>query len=352
MKNLSLILLTIFGLVIFTSCEDDLGPVANSDPGAPELSTPESGDTYTLSQDEADETLFTLEWSKSDFGFDAAVTYTIEMAEEGTDFENPIEIGEVNETSFEITVGDMNNELLAAGFPADQEASVEIRVKGEVSDSMDPEYSDPITLTFTPYFVEVDYPSIYVPGGYQSASGYGNDWTPEDAPALASPDDNDRYEGYVYVADDDSEFKFTNERNWDDGDWGMSDTEGELESPGNNIPADAGYYKINVDLNNMTYELLNTDWGVIGDATPGGWDEDTDMEYDLDEKVWSVELELTEGEIKFRANDTWDDIDYGDNDADGTLNPGGDNIAVDDAGTYTIEMDLSQQPYRYTLTQN
>lgn len=61
MKNLSLILLTIFGLVIFTSCEDDLGPVANSDPGAPELSTPESGDTYTLSQDEADETLFTLE---------------------------------------------------------------------------------------------------------------------------------------------------------------------------------------------------------------------------------------------------------------------------------------------------
>lgn len=355
MKNLSLIFVALFGLVIFASCEDDLGPVANSDPGAPTITSPESGDSFVLTEDEADDML-TMEWSKPDFGFDAAATYTVEMAMEGTDFDSPTEIAEVNDTSLEISVEEMNNTLLSAGLPADQESGVEIRVAATASDSVDESTtSDPVAVSYTPYFVEVDYPSVYVPGDYQSSSGYGSDFEPADAPALYSPDDNDEYEGYVYMANDGALFKITPERSFDEGDYGSDNNDGTLNEGtlDNNIEVEnSGYYKINVDLNDMTYELLDTEWGVLGDATPNGWEsDDHDMEYDSDEKVWSVELELTEGELKFRANDTWDDIDYGDNDGDGTLDAGGDNIVVEEAGTYTIEMDLSQQPYRYTLIQ-
>lgn len=97
------------------------------------------------------------------------------------------------------------------------------------------------------------YPEIYVPGGFQAASGYDNDWSPADAPALISENSDDVYTGLVYFASPGAEYKFTAERNWDEG-WGGED--GELDSAGPNlvIPA-SGVYQITVDLNNLTYTV-------------------------------------------------------------------------------------------------
>lgn len=98
------------------------------------------------------------------------------------------------------------------------------------------------------------FPEIYVPGGYQAASGYTNDWSPADAPALISENNDDVYTGQVYFAAAGTEFKFTAERNWDDGDWGGAD--GEIDSDGPNITIpQAGVFNITVDLNTMTYTL-------------------------------------------------------------------------------------------------
>ncbi|HOY51710.1 MAG TPA: RagB/SusD family nutrient uptake outer membrane protein, partial [Prolixibacteraceae bacterium] len=171
----------------------------------------------------------------------------------------------------------------------------------------------------------VAYPVIYVPGGYQSGSGYSaGDWSPGDAPQLASVSSDDKYEGYIYFAAD-AEFKFTAGPSWDLN-WGDDGANGTLEQNGANLKATAGYYKINVDLNTMTYSLVKTDWGLIGDATPGGWDTDTNMEYDPVTKMWKLIVELGSGGYKFRANDGWD-INLGDTGADGILEYGGDNIA-------------------------
>lgn len=98
------------------------------------------------------------------------------------------------------------------------------------------------------------FPEIYVPGGYQGASGYTNDWSPADAPALISVNSDDVYSGEVYFASAGAEFKFTAARNWDDGDWGGVD--GQISSDGSNLVIpQAGVYSITVDLNEMTYEL-------------------------------------------------------------------------------------------------
>lgn len=54
-----------------------------------------------------------------------------------------------------------------------------------------------------------------------------------------------------------------------------------------------------------------TSIGLIGDATPGGWDADTNMVQDpVDTNAWTLTIELTDGKVKFRANDLWDD-DWG-----------------------------------------
>lgn len=350
MKNLIISLIAIFGLLVFTSCEDSMGPQVNSGGEAPSLSSHSGGENFVLNEEDADEELFTLSWEAPDFGFNAAVTYYIEMDVDGSDFEDPVTFAQTNSTSISMTVGEVNNRLNVAGVPFGVESEVPMRIRAHVSEDVKDRISEVFVFAFTPYEIIIEFPEIYVPGGYQSASGYTADWSPADAPALASVNSNDRYEGYVYFAADNQEFKFTAERNWNDGDWGGS--EGSLEPGGGNLLVEnAGYYKINVDLNNLTYALLATDWGLIGDATPGGWDADTDLTYDPADKVWRLTVDLTAGEIKFRANDAWD-LNYGSDNADGTLAAGAGNIPIEEAGNYTVELDLSGPIYRYSLELN
>ncbi len=195
----------------------------------------------------------------------------------------------------------------------------------------------------------MQYPEIYVPGGYQVAGGYSEgDWAPDAAPALASVSSDENYEGYIWFAADNSEYKFTQDPNWDVN-WGDDNNDGTLEPNGANLIApEAGMYKINVNLNNFSYTAVKTDWGLIGDATPGGWDNDTDMEFDPETKQWQLIVELGSGAIKFRANDDWD-INLGDTGMDGVLEYGGDNISVEEPGRYLITLSLGTPDYTYTL---
>jgi hypothetical protein len=94
---------------------------------------------------------------------------------------------------------------------------------------------------------------------------------------------------------------------------------------------------------------------LIGDATPGGWDTDTPMTYDVDNHVWTVTLDLKVGDIKFRANGTWA-LNYGSNNNEGKtvgkLQEGGENIHVKKAGNYTVILNLDHTVYKYKLEKN
>jgi hypothetical protein len=189
---------------------------------------------------------------------------------------------------------------------------------------------------------KADYPVIYVPGSYQ-------DWDPTNTETvLASKLSDNTYEGYLYFPTANTEFKFTTGPNWDVN-YGDVGADGTLELEGDNIvAAEPGYYKINVDMNALTYTIEKTDWGIIGDATPGGWDSDQMMTYDPTSKLWTITLDLTAGSFKFRANNAWD-INLGDTGADGILDYGGDNILITQSGTYMISLKLGIPDYTYVI---
>ncbi|MDZ7660091.1 SusE domain-containing protein [Fodinibius sp.] len=194
------------------SCDkSELGPVANTtNPGSPSITTPESGQSYTLTEENANDTLITIEWSKPDYGFKSAPSFKIHMDSTGHNFEDPVQIANTSRTSFSLTVGEMNSTLLGAGYPFGEPLSLDFRVIATLSDSVGQQVSDPITLEIQAYSVCQYCPTIYVPGGYQSASGYGSNWTPGDAPALTTVSGQDVYEGYVYMASfRRNQFKFT-----------------------------------------------------------------------------------------------------------------------------------------------
>jgi hypothetical protein len=275
------------------------------------------------------------------------------MDKQGNNFADPINLGSVNATlKLGVSVSDLNAKLLPLLFdPKVPEAlPMEFRIKalvkdnnGATIDSIKPVYSGVTQQSITPYYVPIVYPLLNVPGSYQG-------WNPADSvTTIASVKSNDKYEGYMWFPAS-TEFKYA-KGSWD-ANWGDNNADGSLEKDGANIvAAEEGYYKLNVDLVGLTHTFLKTTWGVIGSATPTGWDSDTDMTYDAANKVWTVTMDLTAAEIKFRANNSWD-LNYGDDGGNGSLEAGGANIVVPSAGNYTITLNLSNPVYKYKLQKN
>ncbi|WP_452225090.1 SusE domain-containing protein [Lacinutrix chionoecetis] len=172
-------------------------------------------------------------------------------------------------------------------------------------------------------------------------SGY-NDWG-------ASPDGKFYYD---YVTDTfkvgirlvDGEIKFRQNNEWNI-DFGDNGADGTLDAGGDNIPVTAGHYVITLDFNASTYSIETADlYGIVGSGY-NDWGATQDFTLTpLSNDIWVGDIvTLIDGEIKFRVNDAWDS-DFGDNGADGTLDAGGDNIAVT-AGNYRIKLDLANGTY-------
>lgn len=172
-------------------------------------------------------------------------------------------------------------------------------------------------------------------------SGY-NDWGAfEDAPFYTTSTDG-IYVAYVNLMD--GEIKFRENNDWANN-YGDTDVDGTLDAGGDNIVVTAGDYKITMDLNDNTYTIEEYSWGVVGSGYNdwGGAGPDAKFFYDYTTDTFKVGVELMDGEIKFRMNNEWT-TDFGDTGADGTLDPGGDNIAVT-AGYYMIALDFNAGTY-------
>jgi len=201
-----------------------------------------------------------------------------------------------------------------------------------------------------------------LPGDYVGASYPGSglaDWSPDKSPQVISTiAAGDKLEGYVYMANGTNNWKFASQLNWDGPNYANNDGNGVLE-PGkldpnakNNIASSKGYYKINADATAMTYTAVATNWGIIGDATPGGWGAQTDMVYDPSAKTFSLPIHLTSGgNIKFRGTSDWG-VNYGSVTVDGKLDTkDNNNIPIAVTADYAVTLDLSHpNAYTYNLT--
>ena len=174
---------------------------------------------------------------------------------------------------------------------------------------------------------------IYVPGNHQG-------WAPDKAPRLHGANSDGKYVGYSCL---DGGFKFTKGPGWNFGEynWGSftSHPEGFTGEGGGDITCTVkGFYLIEADVATGTLKATPTTWGIIGDATANGWDSDQDMTWNAEKHCWCATITLTDGTIKFRANDGWD-INFGGN--PDNLSAGGADIPVT-AGTYDIDLYLER----------
>lgn len=175
---------------------------------------------------------------------------------------------------------------------------------------------------------------------YLWTPGPANGWGFDNNMLLSNNNDN-TFGGFVYV---DGEFKLCAQAGWEPLNWGVNG--GVMTSGGDNIKVDpSGLYYVVADFLNMTVGLTQiTSVGICGQLN--SWSGDEPLTPNATYNVWSGDVNFPEaGEWKFRMNSNWD-INLGG--AADALVIGGDNLKVDEAGVYTITLDLTKLPYTYT----
>lgn len=353
MKNISKSLIALFAVLAFSCNSDDVQDrptIKGID--APMLMAPEEGNSYALKIENAANQAERFVWTKANFGQDVAVNYEIQLDKFGNEFANPQSLGAViGGLQLSVSVETLNTAVIASGGEADIESVYEIRVMASVNDTFEPMYSNVSTISVTPYvFVPVNH-ELFLVGAPQAYYGL-SEWDNATAMSMRYIGDGTTkvFEGYLKVAAGQG-FKFIGEQGtWDNGNFGTIGgvQDGNLQNDGGSgdikVAEDAGdgLYYVWVDMDNLKYKSIKMDWGIIGDATPNGWDGETAMAYDFASNQYSITTSLAAGEMKFRSsntgnfifNDAWK-FNVGVSDPTVTYNGGAGNFPIT-GGNYTL----------------
>ena len=326
MKKNILIFMTFIGLAaLFTACEKDgetvtmlSNPVPPALNNLPDLTLQRANGTQIIE--------FT--GTPVDPGFQASASYSLEACAAGTDFADPVTVWSGNQVkSIKITVSDLNGALLKK-FPADATTAMDFRLKAVLV--VDGGTGAPGTGANPFAYISALKNANVTLYGLPRLNLIGSGMDQKIESALG----NGKYTGLVKL---DPTKPFT----LNDPDAGTSygGAAGTLSVNGAAIvPEITGWGRLTVDVNAGTFEISEYRIGLVGSATPNGWDSpDQPMEYNPATGTWSITLNLVDGEIKFRLNNAW------------AWNLGGtpDNLTVDGAnipltaGNYTIVLTIT-----------
>lgn len=197
------------------------------------------------------------------------------------------------------------------------------------------------TAQSTPVYITVGIIGSGTPGGWDS-----------DTDLTKDPNDPHIWTGTITFTD--GEAKFRAENDWGVNWGGSTYPSGTGIGNGPNIPVKAGTYAVRFNDATGEYFIMPQatataydKLGIIGSATPGGWDSDTDLIRNPSNPfLWSKILTITDGEGKFRANDAWD-VNWGASPfPGGVASANGANIPTK-AGTYFITFNTGTGEYYF-----
>ena len=271
MKHDILLTTLILCLVALLSCEEDGEKAVIKSTVSPNAIQSMSSSSYTLLFDDGDKSFETINWGELDYGFPAAVSYTVQIDKTGAGFANAFDVATTTTNALTLTIGELNDILLGLGLAPEESAGVEIRVRSVVNPNVPPVFSTPTSVTFTPY--ATTFPPIYIIGDAQG-------WNLDNALELQSTGPG-TYET-IGTFQQNGKFRFFETPSWDAEQWGFSFfTAGIPNGLANGNDGDSnflftlptGYYKISISLKDKTIALEASSAPtlfIIGDAQ--GWD--------------------------------------------------------------------------------
>ena len=321
------IIIIFLGLAaFFSSCENDGEEVQLPDTViGPEIITLPD---LTLKRENGTDTIAFL-CSPVDPGFTASATYYLEASLADSGFNDALQLySGISADTILFAIIDLNQAFLAS-FTEDETTSTDFRLRAVLT--VDAGTGAPGTgddlFEYTSETVTTDVTLFGLPRLDLIDSGVEQ--------KLVSPLEDGFYSSYVKL-DESNPFTLLDPETSTT----YGDNSGALAINGNSItPVATGYHYLFVDINNLEYTLEEYQIGLVGSATPNGWDApDSKMDYDLKSGTWYITTDLVAGEIKFRKNDAWGWNLGGTTD---NLEGGGDNYPIEEDGNYTITLTIT-----------
>jgi hypothetical protein len=207
-------------------------------------------------------------------------------------------------------------------------------------------YTVILSLATTPYHMTIERTGdlettyateVVVPGDYS-----GHAWSATGDPKLFGSGDG-TYKGAITMYNMENGFKIVENGTWIAGQL-VADTEFEFTLyTGDNMKLPNGTYFWSVDLPDAKAVATPvTVVGLIGSFEGSAWGTDLPMEFNNESLTYSVNVNLAaDNEFKIRFNNNWDLNLGGDITA---LTHNGNNIKVQETGTYHIVLDMANTP--------
>ncbi len=307
--------------------------------------------TIVLAATAVNDTVETISFTPTKYGFSAAVSYAVQIAKIGTNFATPTQVNLGSKTQLKYLGAGLNQLAIVSGIAPGTSGQLEIRVKASLSDSIFT-YSAPVTLTVTPY--QDLYPALIVKGG----NGWKTPTTRTNGFLLTAVKTADKYEGYLNLPNADGyggdAMQLVSTANGTAYGWGGTSTTIAAGASGNLwLTVAPNYMKVNVDLTANTINYVATKFYISGDDN--GWStSSTPMTLNTTtNQLEAKNVSLTAGKvIVFTCYGSYDRCYKVD--ANGKLIFGGaptwlgTNIPITRTGVFTVTLDLSAGDGSYT----
>ena len=338
-KYINKILFLLTFTALFVGCNEDDVVVINEDFNT---TVSLSDDNIVLEEANEGQEVLKVTWTQPEFGYNAAAEYNILFDLDSGDFSSPESVSAGSALEKVFNTEDLNKILLNLG--AEPGTVTQLQMKVDII--MSKQYSKPSevsSLTATPYSGVLDLTTPWGVVGSATPNGWGDG---PDTPFYKTVEPGIHVAYINLIA---GEWKIRMDNAWDVN-YGSDNNDGTLQAGGGNIPVtEAGAYKITFDENNLTYTIETYSLGLVGDATPNGWDgPDTPLMYDSCSDTWRAVVKMNDGEWKIRQNNDWA-VNYGSDAADGNLQAGGGNIPVT-LGYYQVIVNLNNLSYSIEKT--
>jgi len=293
-------------------CEKDEDKIIVSPGATASLSASQSN--IVLTEEDKSKDAVTFSWKAANFGYDAAVRYSLQFGKKGDNFATALteEIG--NALSKTYTVTALNNIATEMELPGFTASDLEVRVTARISNQYATSTSNVITLAVTPFLSEPEYPTVFLVGD-ATENGWDN--------AKASAMFRDEADPFVYTYTGNFKagpFKVLGYLGKWAPQWGASSTgdlvfratDADPDPSSFTIPAD-GYYTIKLSLRSNTITIepfeatgdMYTSVGIIGPFT--NWENIAPMtKSTLNPHIWTTEYTFADDtEMKFRIAEGW-----------------------------------------------
>jgi len=271
MKKLNILLLALFAFSLF-GCEDDDKVTMKTEITPPTLDELLPENLVITENTNLQDKIAYWHWAEGDYGFPAAVTYTVE-ADTSATFTQSTEIGTSTTTSLVVTAEMLNKAALKYTKEAEP-ITLFIRLKAilsqyEFPSVVEPVYSNIQTITLTPYTGMAIYPeNLYMIGKDFGDWNWGNAGIVEMIPVNGKEGEFWCIQYFTAA----NGFKWSPVKDWNGDFFELTEKIGYTTADGNAFVPKDGLYMVYIDMPNGKIAIEEALVYGMGDCF-GGWDE-------------------------------------------------------------------------------